>query len=381
LKKAIRIQIYRDINKIEPAQWDSILDPEDIQASHRFIRVCQDSGVEDAQYWHCMFYQNRELVAIATFFKMNVSLDLLSGQKMRKIVGTTRRLWKSFLRIPMVFCGLPVSFGRSTIRFRKGVDHRPIIYRAAAEMEAIAEQEGVRVLCFKEFFADEVKLLEPLIPLGYFRAHSLPFCSLNISWSDFDTYVANLRAGYRRQVCAGLRKMDEQDLYSCVVQDFDPFVDQIFHLYQQVMDRAQYQLERLNRNFFKRLNASFSSGAQAILIMKGEEILTTAILLIGPKSVTFLLAGIDYNSNRKTGAYVHLLHEIVRFSIQKGAAWIDMGQTSYYLKRRLGAESIPVWVYLRHRNRIVHFLFKIFSRWLFPEMRLQPLRVWRAAKP
>ena len=381
MKKAIRIQIYRDINQIEPAQWDSILDPEDLQASHRFIRVCQDSGVENAQYWHCMFYQNRELVAIATFFKLEVSIDLLSGKKTRRIVGITRRLWKNFLRIPMIFCGLPVSFGRSTIRFRKGVDHRPIISKAAAEMEALAEQEGVWVLCFKEFFPDEVKLLDPLILLGYFRAPSLPFCSLKVSWNDFDTYIANLRSGYRRQLCAGLRKMDEQNLYPCVIQDFAPFVDQIFHLYEQVMDRAQYQLERLNRDFFEHLNALFSSGAQAILIMKGKEILTAAILLMGPKSVTFLLAGIDYDRHRKTGAYVHLLHEIIRFSIQKEAAWIDMGQTSYYLKRRLGAKPIPMWVYLRHRNRFWHFLFKIFSRWLFPEMCLQPLRVWRRVKP
>ena len=380
MEKAIRIQIYRDINQIEPAQWDSILNSEDLQASHRFIRVCQDSGVEDAQYWHCMFYQDCELVAIATFFKMNVSLDLLSGQKMRQIVGITRHLWKKFLRIPMIFCGLPVSFGRSTIRFRKGVDHRPIISKAAAEMEAIAAQEGAQVLCFKEFFPDEVKLLDPLISLGYFRAPSLPFCSLKVSWRDFDSYVANLRSGYRRQLCAGLRNMDKQNLHLCVVQDFKPFIDQIFYLYQQVMDRAEYQLERLNRDFFERLNELFSSDAMAILLMKGEEILTAAILLKGPKSMTFLIAGIDYDYLRKTGAYIHLLHEIVRFSIEKGAAWIDMGQTSYYLKRRLGAETIPVWVYLRHRNKIWHFFLKIFSRWLFPEMRLQPLRVWKTVK-
>ena len=211
MKKIICIRIYRDINQIEPTQRDSLLDPEDLQLPNRLIRLCQDSGVENAQYWHCMFYQNRELTAIATFFKMDVSNDPLSGEIAKRIVGITRYLWKNFLRIPMIFCGFPVSCGRSTIRFQKGIDHRSIISRAVAEMEALAEQEGVRILCFREFFPDEVK-------------------------------------------------------------------------------------------------------------------------------------------------------------------------TTYYLKRRLGAKPIPMWVYLRHHSRFWHFLFKIFSRWLFPEMCLQPLRVLHRAK-
>jgi hypothetical protein len=157
LKKIIRIRIYRDINQIEPAQLDSLLDPEDLQPPHRLIRLYQDSGVENAQYCHCMFYQDRELLAIATFFKMDIYIDPLFWEKTRPILGITRHLWKNFPRIPIIFWGLPISFGRSTIRFKKGIDHRPIISRVVAETEAQAEHDGVRKLCFREFFPVEVK--------------------------------------------------------------------------------------------------------------------------------------------------------------------------------------------------------------------------------
>ena len=48
------VAAYRSMDAIEAALWDSLVDPDDLQSTHRFISVCETSGVENAAYRHLL---------------------------------------------------------------------------------------------------------------------------------------------------------------------------------------------------------------------------------------------------------------------------------------------------------------------------------------
>lgn len=371
------LRVCERIEEIDAATWDSVVAPHDLQATHRFVKLCQRSGVENADYRHVLLYHAGELVGVASITRMTVSLDLLSSGGARSVIRWLRRWRPSFLRVPLTICGLPVSFGGSCIRFRAGVDATRALEILDDLMARHALDARAPVLCFKEFAEHETTTLDGLKRRGYFRAQSLPYCSLPVRWRSFEEYVSSLRAGYRRQVRASLRVRSEAGLSVRVVEDFGGECERIFALYEQVMERAPFQLERLNLAFLQRLNSDLGAQSRAILIEKDGKLLAAAVMLYAPAVVTFLLAGIDYESHQRYHSYLNLVVEVVREAINAGAETLELGQTSYDLKGRLGAHAAPRYLYLKHRNRLLNVLLRAASGLLFPPLAVKERRVFK----
>src|SRR5262249_34058365 len=142
------------------------------------------------------------------------------------------------------------------------------------------------------------------------------------------------------------------------VEDFGPWCPQIFDLYEQVMERAPYQLEHLNLPFLQRLNEAFGAQAQALLVEREGRLLAAAILLSSPRVLTFLIAGIDYALNREHGAYLNLVSEVVAEAIRAGSPLLELGQTSYQLKGRMGAFTEPRHLFIRHSSPFWHSVMR-----------------------
>lgn len=369
---------YSDIAGVDPNEWDALLAPEDSHATHRFIGICQRSGVADAVYRHITVHDAGQLLATASFSRMPVALDLLSNGVVRGVTRAVRRWRGSFLRVPVAFCGLPVSFGQSSVRIRPGADAPAIAGLIAEELERWAQSTGTRVLCFKEFAPRELPLVEPLAEHGYFRIPSMPSCTLAITWRTFEEYVGAMRAGYRRQILASLRARDRMGLTVRLVRDWEVQAVRIFPLYEQVMEHAPFQLERLNLAFFQYLATDLGDQTSAILVERDGALLAAAVLLHSRNTLNFLLAGIDYAHHRQCQAYLTLVAEIVAQAIRHGATRLDLGQTTYDLKGRLGAETSPRWVYVKCPKPAVHLMLRAASGALFPTVSLPPRRVFKA---
>ena len=375
------VQSYSDIASVDPKDWDALLAPGDVLASHRFIGVCQRSRVADADYRHVTVHDGSRLLAIASLCRMEVALDLLSSGVVRGAFQRARRWRGSFLRVPVAFCGLPVSVGQSCLRLRPGADAPAIVGLIAQELESWAHSTGTAVLCFKEFATPEQPAAEPLLAHGYFRAASMPSCTLDIAWRTFDEYANAMRASYRRQLLASLRARHTSGLTVRRVTGWDAQTARIFPLYEQVMDRAPFQLERLNLPFFQHLASDLGDRTSVILVERDRALLAAAVLLHAPSTLTFLFAGIDYAHHRQSQAYLTLVTEIVAEAIRSKAMRLELGQTTYELKQRLGAGLFPRWLYLKCLNPALHLTLRAASRAVFPEISIPPRRVFKGSPP
>ncbi len=375
------VRAFRRIDEVDAATWDALVPSDELQLRHAFVRACQEAGVESAEYRHLLVYRDGTLVGIASIFRMDVRLELLCPGFLRSLVLAVRRLYPSFLRPTLLLCGLPVSAGRPCIAFRSSEDAAFVVGQVARFMESVAEEMGARVLGFKEFDPAEALAVAGLRDHGYFRAHSLPTLRMAVPWPSFEAYAAAMRSGYRRQL-RGTRRAARLAGLRCR-RSADPVSDsaRFFRLYEQVMERARYQLERLNLPFFRNVLRSFKDSSRLLLLERGDELLAAALILESPGLTTFFMTGIDYESGRDGQVYENLVTEVVADAIASGRPSLQLGQTSNELKGRLGGVPEERYLFLRYRTRWAHALLRLAAPLLFPRTRVPPRHVFHAAPP
>ena len=372
----LEIRVYRDISDVAAAEWDSVLGPDDLLMSHRFVQACQQARIENAAFWHLLIRKNNELIGVATLHRMFVNLELLANGVTRKLVDQLKARTPGFLRLPVLFCGLPVSCGQPCLKITPGLHFERACAAVVEIMERVAETTSTQLLCFKEFDPDAVEQMDFVLSCGYFRTFSLPSCSMALTWDSFSSYLGGMRSAYRRQVQSSLRARREAGLQVHRLEKNAAYSETIFALYSRTILRAQQRLEMLNPEFFRLLTTGLGKQAQVILIELAGRPLAMALMLFTGNVATFLFAGMDERRHPQWQLYQNLLVEVVAASIDAGATRLELGQTSYAMKSRLGAEESPRYLYLRYRGLLKHSLLRGFSPVLFPKYKYPQRRVF-----
>jgi len=376
----VNLRILPRIADLPPADWQRLVARDDRLAEHAFVRVCQESRIEDSELRFLAVEEERQLIGTAAFFRMSVSLDLLADSGFQVMVSRLRSRWPGFLRVPVAFCGLPVSFGTSMIRWDRPDSANCVIRAARDTLIRLGDDCRTPLLCIKECSDAEAVHLDLLQADGWLKVPSLPACRLDIRWRSVADYVSSMRAGYRRQWLA----TDEQARRAGVTvtevrRDIDP--DRLHRLYLNVMCHASHRLEVLPQAFFVRLLHEYPGDIRVWQARVGSAIPGMVMVLMSPSRWIFLLVGLEEPLSRKAGAYGALVQRIVAEAIAAGAGSLELGQTSYELKSRLGGRTMPRWIYLRARTRGLQQLLGVAAPHLFPVPLVPERRVFHSEVP
>lgn len=364
---ALCVTTHQDIAEADPAEWDSLLQPDDLQATHRFVRLCQDAEIGDSVYRHLLFHAGGRLVATATLCRLVVDLEVLASPALRLCIRALRGARRGFLRVPVVLCGLPVSFGQSCLRFGPQADRAVVLQALTGAMAEMAQDHGCGFLCLKEFADEECEGFGTLQDVGYLRLPSLPSCRLRLHAASFEAFLGSMRSGYRRQARADAETLARRGIALRRCADLAGTAATLHRFYLTVLDRAEFKVERIPRTFFDLLGGRLGTEASALLLEReGQPIASATVLEAGGK-LTFLLSGLD-----ETVADVAEMHRLIvcavlNEAIRRGTPVVELGQTAYGPKMRYGAELSPRRLYLRHRSALLHNLLRGAAPLLFPE--------------
>lgn len=364
---AMVTRLLATIDEIEPDLWDSLLQPGDYLASHRFVRACEHAGIGGAHFRHVLVFDGGRLAGLASLFRMDVSLGLLTDGATRRLFDRLEGWRPNLTRVSVVFCGLPVSLGGSCLRVAAEADPGRVVACVTAAMADFAADSGAGFLCCKELDQSEQGRLGPgLQAEGYFPVSSLPGCRLALAWPDLPAYENSMRSGYRRQVRLDRRAQQAARLRFEQGPGLQPDLATVHRLYAQVMARAPYRLEVLPEAFFQHLERAVPGQLHSIVGYLDDRPVANAILLWQAPVCHFLLVGLDYAHLARAHVYQNLVLEAVGSAIGMGAERLELGQTSYALKGRLGGQPTPRFIWLRHRGGMRHRLLAHAAPWLFP---------------
>ena len=375
----INTVLFNSIDEVDEHSWDLINEPASLYSTHRFLRSVEHSKVENAKFWYLMFYCGDTPVGSAALSAFDVSLDLFMGMNVQKTVKFVRKLYSRFLKVRILFCGLPVSIAKNTLTISVTGLANAILKELVSAMSQIARAEHIHYICAKEFREEETPVADNLKSYGYFRANSIPTVNLPIRWHSFNSYLGDMRHSYRRQIKINLKKFSNGTSSKGIPHKGNQYYPKIslhekgiyspadFHrLYMEVMERAVARMEILNAEFFSQLNQNLSNELITVSIVYNNLNIGAALLAERGDTLHFLLVGLDYSYRDKFDVYFNLIYAIIDLAIQNGYSNIDMGQTSYQPKIRVGGECTPVYFYLKIERYIPNLILKNLRNLIFP---------------
>jgi predicted N-acyltransferase len=374
------IRRYESIAEVDPARWDGIA--RDPFSAHACLAALERSGMDGVRMRYATIEDRRgNWIAAAPFARIPIDAGRLTHGAFRGLVLGVRGVHPGFLHTGLTICGTPLSVGNPPARIARGADREGTYRLLAGLLHEIANEDRSPWRAFKELDAVDVETARgALASVGWILAPSEENLRLGIQWAGFEGYLAVLRSAYRSKLLRERAELHDAGVTVDVLPLAEGYDDTLHRLYEAVHARAAVQFERLTAGFFTALGRAHPSSAFLIRQrIDGRTVGWVAVLVDG-EVVYDLFHGIDYEEIVRTPLYFGQLAEVLRFAIERRAAWLSMGQSTAVAKARFGARSVPRWTAIRHESGAVTRVLLAGRHVLFPEPVHPQRNVFRRAE-
>jgi predicted N-acyltransferase len=384
----LSIKTFNSITEIPSSDWDAANADNDYFKSHEFIKIIEESNIENSNFWYIMVFENNEIIGAAVFSSFIVSLDLFLDENGKKAVKLIRKLFPNFLRIRFLFCGIPISLGKDAILIKIAKYTNAILEAIVNESKIIAKTNKIKITNFKEFYLNEKTGFNHLLSLGFIKSWSIPYVDFYNKYENFTTYLQALRHSFRRQIKSNMskvnfeavgikqEKLDTNHAVIEVISPCDADANTTYEQYINIMSRAGSVLEFLNLEFFENFLKN-TKQSKILILRKDSIIIGNAILVEEGNKLSFMLIGIREEFRDTYASYFNILNAVIAYGIHNKFAKIGMGQTSYYVKTRMGGQLAPMVTYNFSSNKLINSILKVFNKLIFPEVIPQQYKVFK----
>jgi hypothetical protein len=200
----------------------------------------------------------------------------------------------------------------------------------------------------------------PPLPLRDYSLGRLPTepgmtLQIDPAWQAYDDYLHALKAKYRKAARTIEKDVTTAGAELVEIEDPASRAEELHALYAQVEARAVVRFGRLPADHLPALAAALGSeNFHCIgLRWKGTLVGFGTLIRDGETAVAHIV-GFDYAANQELPVYLRLLHALLETAIAWRCRELSLGRTALEPKSRMGAEPLPLDVYVRHRNPLVN---------------------------
>lgn len=361
---AIETKVFNKIEEISPQEWNSVFT--DSLEGYYFFKSLDESGFEQFQFKYILIYDNKSVIGAAPCFLMDFPMDAAVQGASRRFTNCIKKFLPSIFNIKALLCGLPMDRGRLGF-FSKDVQ-RDVIEGVGRAMYSIAKEEKARVIAFKDFDSGYLHLLDPLLKRGFFKMESLPSTVMDMNFLSFEEYLLGLSPASRYDLRRKFKKVDGRVEIEMQVADRlnDGELAQAYRLYLQTVNRQDMGFEIAPMEFFRVISDNMPTQTKYFLWRINNKLVGFALCLFSEGYFIDLYLGFDYSVAYEYHLYFVRFRDLVKWCIENKMEKYEMGVSSYEPKRRSNFNFIPLYIYAKHRNRLLNPFFKILGRFLSP---------------
>jgi hypothetical protein len=239
---------------------------EEYPVDHRYYEIVHESLRDQFAHYYLLLKDAGGVTRAAQPFLI-VSQDLATGMPLviRKILARIRSRFPGFLKLRMLMVGC--SAGEGDIVLEK--ESRDISWTVDAlknSLTPVARRLKAMLIVFKDFPKIYRPSLDRLRQFGYTRVPSMPATKLDLNFPDFESYLKT-RIGYttRKNLRRKFRKTENRSIECEVVTDISPYVDEVFPLYRQTLERSELKFEELTPWYLCELGRRMNDRARFLL--------------------------------------------------------------------------------------------------------------------
>lgn len=359
-RSILKTVAVKKISELPRAHWEKVFP--DVLESYDFFMTLDESDLEQFSLYYIMAYDRATPVGATVCFLMDYSMDADLRGPMKRITGSIRKLFPNIFSLKILFCGNPLGQGR--IGVAGGAD---IVMKAIQRrMERIARKGRAAVIVFKGFDQASAALLDPLQKSGFCKTESLPSTELKIDFKDFEGYLKTLSSASRYDLRRKFKKVDGHvDIRLEIVTDLEEdTLRQAYRIYLELVNRHDMGFELLPIEFFKNISGNMPKHARYFLWRIEGKLVAFMLCFISEDLFMDYYLGLDYSVAHKYHLYFIKLRDTLNWCIKHGIKKLDMGFTGYETKRRLNFEVIPLYIYVKLRNRALGPVYELICKFL-----------------
>jgi hypothetical protein len=335
---------------------------------HRYYELTHDAlGHQFEHYYLILQDHSGKTRAIQPFLMVNQDLVTGMPKAFRRLMDKIRRRFPSALVMRMLMVGCSAGEGHLARDGSTG----GIEWVAQALSEAlhpVARGFQAAMIVFKDFPKTYRKSLRPLRRSGYARVPSMPGSRLDLNFKNFDDYLQtklshktrkNLRSKYRKAAAGPRVEME-------VVSDVAPHIDELFPLYQQVLERSQYKFEELTKPYFVQISRRMGERALFFIWRQNGKAVAFSSCAGHDGVLRDHYIGLDYKVALEHHLYFVTFRDIVTWAIENKYHTYYSAPLNYEPKYHLRHDLVPLDLYVRTSWNWINPLFRAVVPYLEP---------------
>jgi len=356
------IKVYRRIENIPRHEWERIY-PRALE-NYDFFKAVDESGFEGFSHYYVLVYKDGLAVGAAPCFLMDYPLEATVEGPVRKLLSRLGKIFPSLFNIKALVSGSPVAEGRIGLDEE---DREQILTAIVEGMERIAEDEGARLLGFKDFSSDYTDLFDTLLARGFHKMESFPSVGMDINFKSFDEYLKGLSRATRKDLRRKFKRVDDVVKIDLEVSNsLDGELDEAYELYKKTCSRSGARFETVPKSFFRNISIHMPDRTKYFRWRIKDKLVAFNFCMASRDTLIDGYIGLDYPVALQYHLYFITFRDLMKWCMDNNIKRYETGPLNYEPKKRLDCEFNPLHIYFRHNNRFANMVLGILRRCLKP---------------
>jgi hypothetical protein len=386
----LTFQWHRSVAEIAAA-WDDCFGREAVLRSHALHQAVENARLDNVETHYLTGRDGDGAACVVPCFAFKLSLVALASPWLQRIVGWIRKVVPGFLTTRLFVVGSALSNGDDLLGIKNLADESIwSAERLTAVFDEIRRQAkalGIGFVVIKEPGKATTDILRARLGPRFFFVESLPTTILQLPAKERGGYFTAIKTHYRNKLKKRKAVCAENGVTWRVAADSSGHAAAIHRLYQEVVDRSDSIFERLNQDFFEEVERLPEGDAFYVLGSKqveGTDHLVACELVLCDRdrgTIHPIYSGFDYRFKRDTNVYFNMFYQVIEEAERRGFSRVHLGQTSYEIKAELGANRVPLFLGIHHRNSLIQQLLWLLRKALFPVITVPDREVFGVPPP
>lgn len=361
-----RAVVANRVPEVDAATWAEGLAHQ--ANDHRYYELTHDALGHQFEHYYLLLQDHTGKTRAIQPFLM-VKQDLVTGmpKAIRRLMDKVRQRFPSALVMRMLMVGCSAGEGH-LVRDRTTGSTEWVAQAMSEALRPVARRFQAAMIVLKDFPKSYRKTLRPMRKAGYARVPSMPGSRLDLNFKSFDDYLQsklshktrkNLRSKYRKASAGSAVTME-------VVSDVEPHIDELFPLYQQVLERSQYKFEELTKSYFVQISRRMGERALFFIWRQNGKAVAFSSCAGHEGVLRDHYIGLDYKVALDHHLYFVTFRDIVTWAIENKYHTYYSAPLNYEPKYHLRHDLVPLDLYVRASWNWVNPLFRAVVPYLEP---------------
>lgn len=346
---------------IPPREYETwVAGFENYPLDHRYYEIIHESLKDHCTHYYLFLKDANGMTrAIQPFFI--VSQDIATGtpEFIRNVLAQVRRLVPGFLKLRMLMVGCSAGEGDIVLeRVSRSVSWT--VDALKESLTPVARRLKAVLIVFKDYPKFYRPYLGRLRVSGFTRVPSMPATGIDLKFSDFEDYLKT-RVSYtmRKNLRQKFRKAQSGPPIEWeVVTDISPYVDEVYPLYRQTLNRSKLRFQELTKSYFCELGHRMNDRTIFFLWRQQGRIIAFASVIVHNGVLRETCIGLDYTVALKYHLYFLTWRDIIDWAVKNGFHTYHSGPLNYDPKYHLRMALEPLDLYVRAPYGWLNLVFK-----------------------